>query len=249
MPDGGKLTIETANAHLDADYLEREGLEDLRPGQYVLLAVSDTGVGMNRETAARAFDPFFTTKGPGQGTGLGLSMVHGFVKQSGGHIRIYSEVGQGTTIKIYLPRLTDAAASAVAPDARPAESFVESDRPGGSVLVIEDDDAVLEFERETLVSEGYDVLVARDGPEAMKIIESDARLDIIVTDVVLPNGMNGRQIADAAKKIRPTTPVLFTTGYTTNAIVHQGRLDEDVVLLSKPFSSHALAYRASQGSA
>ncbi|MCW5697743.1 MAG: response regulator [Bauldia sp.] len=240
MPDGGKVTIETANAHLDADYLAREGLHDLKPGQYVLLAVSDTGEGMSRETAARAFDPFFTTKGPGQGTGLGLSMVHGFVKQSGGHIRIYSEVGQGTTIKIYLPRLTDAAAGMASAEAPAQDAPAEPEEPGGTILVIEDDDGVLEFERETLASEGYDVLVARDGREAMKIVESDTPIDLIVTDVVLPNGMNGRQIADAAKKVRPATPVLFTTGYTTNAIVHQGRLDEDVVLLSKPFSSQAL---------
>jgi two-component system NtrC family sensor kinase len=244
MPDGGKLTIETANSHLDSDYLVREGLDDLKPGQYVLLAVSDTGAGMSKETVARAFDPFFTTKSVGQGTGLGLSMVFGFVKQSGGHVKIYSEVGHGTTVRLYLPRLDAGLEGDAEPVATPVRRPLPEARPAGgvtgTVLIVEDDAGVLAFERETLTAEGYQVLEAVDGRQAIGIIESDALINLIVTDVVLPGGFNGRNVADAAKRVRPGLNVLFTTGYTTNAIVHHGRLDSNVELLSKPFTSRQL---------
>jgi len=237
MPDGGKLTIETANTYLDEAYLNRDAIDDVEPGQFVLLAVTDTGVGMSKETAARAFDPFFTTKSPGQGTGLGLSMVHGFVKQSGGHAKVYSEVGEGTTVRIYLPRhvgeLVEATPPRVSGDAPEAGAT-------GTVLLVEDDPRVLEFESEVLRGEGYTVLEAKTGAEAARLLESDMFIDVLLTDVVLPGGMNGRKVADMARKLRPSMPVLFSTGYTANAIIHQGRLDPDVVLLSKPFSGQDL---------
>jgi CheY-like chemotaxis protein len=172
-------------------------------------------------------------------------MVHGFVKQSGGHLKIYSEPGQGTTVKVYLPRLiaSEWATSTEGPKERPAGPSAEAgpkEPASGTILVIEDDEGVLAFEREILAAEGYKVLVARDSVEAMRVIESDVPIDLILTDVVLPGGMNGRHIADAAKRLRPEVPVLYTTGYTINAIVHHGRLDSDIELLSKPFSSENL---------
>jgi signal transduction histidine kinase/CheY-like chemotaxis protein len=239
MPDGGRLTIETANSHIDDGYIAREGLSDIKAGQYVLVAVSDTGKGMPREVAERAFEPFFTTKPAGEGTGLGLSMVYGFVKQSGGHAKIYTEAGQGTTVKLYLPRSTAEADASARAAAEPKAA------PGGgeTILVVEDDAGVLAFEVETLTAAGYSVIEARTGAEALARIAEGATPDLLFTDVVLAGGMNGREVADRVKAARPAVKVLFATGYTQNAIVHHGRLDEGVQLISKPFSTNDLLNR------
>ncbi len=237
MPKGGRLTIETANAFLDEGYVAREGLREVKTGQFVLVAVSDTGTGMSKATVERAFDPFFTTKAPGQGTGLGLSMVYGFVKQSGGHAKIYSEEGHGTTVRLYLPR---AFASGAEHTAASTDIPAPPASKGETILVVEDDPGVLDFEREALASAGYRVLEARDGAEALERLEANPAIEMLLTDVVLPGGMNGRQVAEAVRERRPEIKVLFATGYTRNAIVHHGRLDPGVVLLSKPFSSDEL---------
>ena len=240
MPNGGKITIETANGYLDEAYAAKFG--DVRPGQYVVLSVSDTGCGIAPEILERVFEPFFTTKQPGAGTGLGLSMVHGFVKQSGGHTRIYSEVGQGTTVKVYLPRHVQTTALAAAPAAiEPELPQQVHAKPSETVLVVEDNGGVLEFAVSVLEDLGYRVLSARNGPEALRILESEPSIDLLFTDVVLPEGMTGRQLADVALIQRSKLPVLFTTGYSRNAIVHQGRLDANVHLLSKPYTQAELA--------
>ena len=232
MPEGGKVTIETANVFLDHAYASRHA--DVRAGQYVMVAVSDTGIGMAPDVAARAFDPFFTTKPPGKGSGLGLSMVHGFVKQSGGHVKIYSEPGHGTTIKVYLPRSDVEAAEAPTT----ATSFAV---PGGSrVLVVEDDDLVRHHVIGQLRSLGFEVESARSGREALAKLAQGETFDLLFTDVVMP-GMSGRQLADEARRIRPDLPVLFTSGYTENAIIHHGRLDKGVHLLTKPYTRDDLA--------
>jgi PAS domain S-box-containing protein len=241
MPNGGKLTIETANIFLDADYARAH--EDVAAGEYVQIAVSDTGVGMSKEVAEQAFEPFFTTKEVGQGTGLGLSQVYGFVKQSGGHVKIYSEPGQGTTVKIYLPRLV--AAEAVR-DAAAAPAALSPRSHGETILVVEDDEDVRAYSAGVLQELGYRVLTAADGEAALRLVESEPELKLIFTDVGLPGGLNGREVATAARRIRPSLKVLFTTGYARNAIVHQGRLDPGVELLGKPFSSPALAARIHQ---
>jgi PAS domain S-box-containing protein len=237
MPKGGCLTIETANTYIDHAYA-RDHAEVL-PGQYVVIAVSDTGIGMDARTAAQAFEPFFTTKPVGQGTGLGLSQVYGFVKQSGGHVKIYSEPGQGTTVKIYLPRWAGEAAM--------AESLGIEPIPEGEkeevVLVVEDDDDVRMQSVESLRDLGYRVLEAHDGPSALRLLERQPRVDLLFTDVVLPGGMSGAQVAAQAKALRPTMQVLFTTGYARNAIIHHGRLDTGVELITKPFSFGDLAAR------
>ena len=236
MPEGGKLTIETANAHVDEQYAAR--YPEVTAGQYVLICVTDTGCGMSPDTVARAFDPFFTTKPIGEGTGLGLSQVFGFVKQSGGHIKLYSELGQGTTVKIYLPRLT---AGEIIPDE--LEAPVEPHGDGReTVLVVEDEDDVRVYSTETLRDLGYTVLAARDGPAALRLLEEHPEVGVLFTDVGLP-GMNGRQLADDARRQRPGLKVLFTTGYARNAIVHQGRIDPGVELLVKPFTRAQLAQR------
>jgi two-component system NtrC family sensor kinase len=241
MGEGGRLTIETANVQIDEGYLEREALTDVRAGHFVLIAVSDTGKGMPPEVAQRAFEPFFTTKPLGEGTGLGLSMVYGFVKQSGGHAKIYSEEGHGTTVRLYLPRSTG---SVPAPVERlgmaPAES---TSGKGETILVVEDDPAVLAFEVEALTGSGYSVLEARNGREAIKIMEANSDIVLLFTDVVLAEGMNGREVADRAVALNPKMKVLFATGYTKNAIVHHGRLDQGVELLSKPFTTNELLRR------
>ncbi len=240
MPDGGRITIESANAFLDDFYVAQFG--DVAAGQYVLLSVSDTGVGIPPELLSRVFDPFFTTKDVGKGTGLGLAMIHGFVKQSHGHIRIYSELGHGTSVKIYLPRMTDAAAPAAAPivSSRTAGDAPRA-KPGEVVLVVEDDEGVREFAVPAIESLGYEVLSARDGAEGLARLMEGGRIDILFTDVVLPGKMNGRQLANEAQRLRPGLGVLYTTGYTRNAIVHDGRLDADVRLLSKPYTMDQLA--------
>jgi signal transduction histidine kinase/ActR/RegA family two-component response regulator len=234
MPGGGRLTIETANAHLDADYAARQ--TELEPGQYVMVAVSDTGTGMDAATLERAFEPFFTTKDVGKGSGLGLSMVYGFVKQSKGHVRIYSEPGHGTTVKLYLPRAdaeegADAAAS--------AETAAE--RGSGRILLVEDDDLVRENAAAQLTGLGYDVVAVGSGREALAALAKGDAFDLLFTDVVMPGGTNGRELAEQALKLRPGLPVLYTSGYTENAIVHHGRLDRGVELLAKPYRRQDLA--------
>lgn len=233
MPDGGKLTIETANAYLDARYAEDAEVE---PGQYVVICVTDTGVGMSQVVIDRAFEPFFTTKDVGAGTGLGLSQVYGFVRQSGGHVRIYSEPGQGTTVKIYLPRLLADEAEGELPR---APAWVA----GGSsetVLVVEDDGGVRDYSAAILRELGYHVLEAAEGRRALELIEQHPEIALLFTDVGLP-GMNGRQLADEVAQRRPELKVLFTTGYARNAIVHDGRLDPGVHLITKPFTFAELA--------
>ncbi|MGZ8327960.1 MAG: ATP-binding protein [Allosphingosinicella sp.] len=231
MPAGGKLTIETHNASLDDSYVEGVP-EGLRPGQYVMIAVSDTGSGMNAETQLKVFEPFFTTKEVGKGTGLGLSQVYGFVRQSGGHVRIYSEVGVGTNVKIYLPR-AGAGVQAEAPERRVEPAALSGDE---KILVVEDHEDLRAYIVGILTDLGYDVLATADGPSALAVIEKHPDLDLLLTDVVLPGGMNGRQIATEALKLRPALKILFMTGYTQNAIVHDGRLDAGVALISKPFT-------------
>jgi len=235
MPGGGRLTIETTNAYIDEEYAASHA--EVVPGQYVLISVSDTGVGMNSETMRRAFEPFFTTKPVGQGTGLGLSQVYGFVKQSGGHVKIYSEVGQGTTVKIYFPRLERADDE---PDA-PRPSVIAEGSPDKTILVVEDDESVRTYSAEVLRDLGYRVLEAPDGPSALRLLETQTTVDLLFTDVILPGGMTGAQVAAAARELRPGLKVLFTTGYARNAIFHHGRLDKGVQLITKPFSLEQLA--------
>jgi signal transduction histidine kinase/DNA-binding response OmpR family regulator len=231
MPDGGKLTIETANAHLDERYAAQQA--EVAPGQYVVLCISDTGAGMSREVIEQAFEPFFTTKDVGHGTGLGLSQVYGFVKQSGGHVKIYSEVGQGTAVKIYLPRfLADEEPEEEAPPAGASLGAASAEL----VLVVEDDEAVRAHSVEILRELGYRVLEAANARTALELLERQPEIALLFTDVGLPGGMNGRQLAEAAVRARPTLKVLFTTGYARNAIVHDGRLDAGVRLITKPFS-------------
>ncbi|MBU2349914.1 MAG: PAS domain S-box protein [Alphaproteobacteria bacterium] len=233
-PDGGRLTIETANKWLD----ERHARErDLPPGQYVSLCVTDTGTGMTPEVQAQAFDPFFTTKPLGQGTGLGLSMIHGFVRQSGGQVRIYSEVGEGTTMCLYLPRWTGDLDAEEAPSAPTGPEAGH----GETILVIDDEPTVRMLVAEVLIEAGYRVLEAADGPSGLDLLRSDARIDLLVSDVGLPGGMNGRQVADAARVARPGLRVLFMTGYAENAAVGNGLLDPGMEVLTKPFVMADLA--------
>jgi signal transduction histidine kinase len=235
MTDGGKLTIETSNVFLDEAYAKEQ---DIRPGQYVSIAVSDTGCGMTRDVLEKVFEPFFTTKDVGKGSGLGLSQVYGFMKQSGGHVKIYSEVGNGTTVKLYLPRLYGG-------DSADAGEESAERLPGGSsdrlILVVEDDADVRLHAVMMLRDLGYGVLEAESGATAMRVFESRPDVSLLFTDVGLPGGMNGRQLADALRERRSDLKVLFTTGYARNAIVHQGRLDPGVELITKPFSFSALA--------
>jgi signal transduction histidine kinase/CheY-like chemotaxis protein len=239
MPKGGKLTIETENAYLDEAYASDQ--TDITPGQYVMIAVTDTGVGMSQEVAAKAFEPFFTTKGPGVGTGLGLSQVYGFVKQSGGHVKVYSEVGEGTTVKLYLPRLLGS--DTAAQDAARVRSV--SARPRSeTILIVEDNELLSQSISEMLREQGYRVLVARDGETALEQLASEpSEIHLLLTDVVLPAGMNGRKLAEEALRRWPTLKVLFMTGYARNSIFHQGRLDPGVNLIVKPFTYAALDER------
>lgn len=239
MPDGGKLTIETANSRLDEAYARED--PEVEPGQYVVVCVSDTGCGMSKETIAHVFEPFFTTKEVGRGTGLGLSMVYGFVKQSNGHVKIYSEEGEGTTVKLYFPRLTTAIEEKDAAEA--AEEPTPEGQQGEVILVVEDDDDVREYSVEVLRELGYSVLAAPNGDAALRSLKRKQRIDLLFTDVVLPGGMTGRKLVDAALKVRPELKVLFTTGYARDAIVHNGRLDPDVQLIGKPFTFSDLAAR------
>lgn len=230
----GRLTIETANYLLDETYSRQHG--DVPPGQYVMIAVSDTGGGMTPEVLAKAFDPFFTTKGPGKGTGLGLSMVYGFVKQSGGHVKIYSEPGQGTTIKIYLPRHYGAAEAAGAATEEPAAPYAGE---GQLILVVEDEDTMRRLTSDLLRELGYSVLAASSAANALAALEAHPEIALLFTDIVMPE-MNGRRLADEAMARRPGLPVIFTTGFTRNAVVHNGVLDPGVNFLPKPFTLQQL---------
>jgi PAS domain S-box-containing protein len=234
MPGGGKLVIETGNVHLDAGYAAMN--RDVAVGNYVMIAVSDTGIGISPANLERVFDPFFTTKEVGKGTGLGLSMVFGFVKQSNGHIKIYSEVGHGTTVKIYLPRATGVSDT-------PLETMASTSVAGGheTVLVVEDDNLVRRYVVTQVESLGYKTLEASRASEALEIIDGPDHVDLLFTDVIMPGIMNGRQLVEAALVRRPALKTLFTSGYTENAIVHHGRLDTGVLLLAKPYRKSDLA--------
>ncbi|WP_159009340.1 CHASE3 domain-containing protein [Bradyrhizobium sp. S69] len=232
MPDGGKLLLETRNVVLDEAYAEANA--DMRPGPYVMLAVSDTGTGMPADIRDKVFEPFFTTKEVGKGSGLGLSMVYGFVKQSGGHIKIYSEPGHGTTIRLYLPPAA-AGADAALPAAAPIAGGSET------ILVVEDDPLVRNFVVAQLHGLGYRTIAAADSRTAMALVENGEPFDLLFTDVILSGGMTGRQLAEAVAKHRPGLKVLYTSGYTDNSIVHHGRLDHGVLLLTKPYRKAQLA--------
>ncbi|EPR10781.1 histidine kinase [Sphingobium indicum IP26] len=237
MPDGGKLTIEVANTHIDEDYAAQEA--EVSPGQYVLISVSDTGEGMDEEVLSHAIEPFFTTKEVGRGTGLGLSMVYGFIKQSGGHIRVYSESGHGTTVKIYLPRFYGPL-----PDNDTGTEHRTPPICGGdeTVLVCEDDDKVRAYTVDVLKELGYRVIEANDGAAALRALDAASQsIDLLFTDVILPGGMTGADIAQQARAQQPGLKVLFATGYARNAIIHHGRLDPGVELLTKPFTYAELA--------
>ncbi len=235
MPNGGKLTIETANVYLDDKYAATQS--EVVPGQYVMLAVTDNGSGMTEEVRAKAFDPFFTTKDVGHGTGLGLSQVYGFIKQSRGHVKIYSEPGEGTTIKLYLPRAHAALDEAENDPAKSVPRGVKAE----CILVVEDDADVRAFSCETLSELGYDVLAAETGAAGLRLLDKHPGVCVLFTDVGLPGGMNGRHLAEEARRRRPDLKVLFTTGYARNAIVHDGRLDAGVELITKPYTQAALA--------
>ncbi|MGX1318527.1 PAS domain S-box-containing protein [Bradyrhizobium sp. USDA 377] len=232
MPGGGKLIVETGTAYLDEVYAS---VNDIRPGHYVLIAVSDTGTGIPSSMLARVFDPFFTSKGPGKGTGLGLSMVYGFIKQSAGHIKIYSEEGHGTTIKMYLP--PGKTATAVGDGVTPAT--IEGGHE--TILVVEDDRLVRDYVLAQLHALGYVTLQAANAAEALAIVAAGKPFDLLFTDVIMPGKMNGRQLADELMKTRPDLKVVYTSGYTENAIIHHGRLDSGVLLLAKPYRKSDLA--------
>jgi signal transduction histidine kinase/CheY-like chemotaxis protein len=236
MPHGGKITIETANRWLD----ERAARDhDLTPGQYVTICTSDTGAGIDKAILDRVFDPFFTTKPIGQGTGLGLSMVYGFARQSNGHVRIYSEVGHGTMVCIYLPRHRGECEEEVI---LPGELTVEADA-GATVLIIDDEPSVRMLVGDALGDIGYRCLEAGDGPAGVRILESKTRIDLLVTDVGLPGGLNGRQVADAARALRPDLKILFVTGYAENAVLNHGHIEPGMEVLTKPFAVGELRRR------
>ena len=238
MAGSGKLTIELGNAHLDDDYARSH--DEVTPGQYVMLAVSDTGTGMSRDVIEKAFDPFFSTKSEGKGSGLGLSMVYGFVKQSGGHVKIYSEIGEGTTIRLYLPRAMEREDVEVAVDAGPITGGTET------VLVVEDDGEVRATVVEMLSDLGYRVLKAVDAQSALSVVESGVMIDMLFTDVVMPGTLKSPELARKARERLPDIAVLFTSGYTENSIVHGGKLDAGLELLSKPYTREALARKFRQ---
>jgi len=236
MPDGGKITVETANTFLDAAYAASN--DEVKAGQYVMVAVSDGGTGMTPDQAARAFEPFFTTKGIGKGSGLGLSQVFGFIKQSSGHVKIYSEPGAGTTVKLYLPRLirdNEAATETIV-----QEAGVPRARTGECILVVEDDQDVLAFSMDALETLGYSVVSAKDAEHALAILGGRADVTLLFTDVELP-GANGPELVKEALSQQPGLAVLYTTGYTANAVVHRGILDREVRSLNKPFTVAQMA--------
>jgi PAS domain S-box-containing protein len=235
MPAGGKLTLETANVFLDESYAAKQ--VEVVPGQYVMIAVTDSGSGMTPDVMSKAFDPFFTTKDVGHGTGLGLSQVYGFAKQSGGHVKIYSEIGEGTTVKLYFPRVH----AAISHDEIEGTQVVARGSPNETLLVVEDDTDVRSYSCDTLRDLGYNVLEAKDGHAALKLLDAHPQIKILFTDVGLPGGMNGRQLADEARRRKPRLRVLFTTAYARNAILHDGRLDPGVELITKPYAQAALS--------
>jgi CheY-like chemotaxis protein len=237
MPGGGKITIEAANIFADEDYCRLN--PEVSPGPYVVICVSDTGCGMPPDVLTRAFEPFFTTKEPGHGTGLGLSQVYGFVKQSGGHVKIYSEVDQGTTIKIYLPRYLGKGQ----PDYVEEEKLQSGEENSEVILVVEDDDDLRAYITEVLRGLGYRVRAVANAAAAIPILEQkDEVIDLMLTDVVMP-GRNGRELGQDSRTLRPELPILYMTGYSRNAVVHHGRLDEGVELLQKPIGQQLLATR------
>jgi CheY-like chemotaxis protein len=234
MPNGGKITIQTANVSLDDDW--RREYSYIKPGPYVMLSVSDNGQGMDKETQSRIFEPFFTTKEKGKGTGLGLSTVYGIVKQSGGYVFAQSEVAKGTTFRIYLPRVEDAAEPM-----SPSHTAKTSLRGSETVLLVEDEESVRQLVRETLAARGYNVLEADDGQKALEIASSHAdTIHMLVTDVVMP-GMSGRELANLLVQTRPQIKVLYLSGYTEDAIIHQGALDSGTAFLQKPFTLQMLS--------
>ncbi|MGB8048516.1 MAG: ATP-binding protein [Pseudolabrys sp.] len=238
MPTGGKLTIETSNAYLDDEYCREH--EGILPGQYILVAITDSGAGMSAETIDRAFEPFFTTKEAGKGTGLGLSQVYGFIKQSGGHVKIYSESGEGTTIKLYLPR-REGNELVISGD-----DDLNSERGGGeTILIVEDDDGVRQYASEILRDLNYQIIEAKDSATALRLLDADKKFDLLLTDVVLP-GKNGRELANEVERRRPGTKIIFMTGYSRNAIVHHGRLDPGIELIPKPLTERVLARKIRQ---
>ncbi len=238
MPEGGKLTIETSNAYLDEEYCRQH--DGVIRGQYVLIAVTDSGAGMSTETIDRAFEPFFTTKEAGKGTGLGLSQVYGFMKQSDGHVKIYSEPGEGTTIKLYLPRREGDEAAISEEDSE------GSDRGRGeTILVVEDDDGVRQYAAEILRDLNYQVIEAKNSATALRLLDADKKFDLLLTDVVLP-GKNGRELANEVEKRRPEAKIIFMTGYSRNAIVHHGRLDAGTELIPKPLIERVMARKIRQ---
>jgi PAS domain S-box-containing protein len=232
MPAGGRLTIETANSSLDDVYADAH--PELQPGEYVKIAVTDTGSGMPPEVVARAFEPFFTTKEVGRGSGLGLSMVYGFVKQSGGHVKIYSEPGHGTVVKLYMPRARALGAVEAVPK-------LPEMRGTGTILAVEDDELVRRRVEGQLAALGYKVIAAHDGPSALAVLRGQEPIDLLFTDVVMPGGMDGGELAEAARALRPELPVLFTSGYTERGIVQRGRLEPGIHLLNKPYRRQELA--------
>jgi PAS domain S-box-containing protein len=237
MPSGGTLTVETANTWID-DAAARE--RDMERGQYVAICVTDTGSGMSADVMARAFDPFFTTKPTGQGTGLGLSMVYGFARQSNGQVRLYSEAGHGTTVKIYLPRHSGTVKDQ---DLKPEEGEVPRAEKGETVLVVDDEPTIRMLIGDTLAELGYRGIEVADAESALEVLESDVNIDLLVTDVGLPNGMSGKEMVDVARVERPKLKVLFITGYADNAAITNGRLEPGMQVMSKPFSMDKLAAR------
>jgi CheY-like chemotaxis protein len=234
MPNGGRLMIETENCHLDEEYASRH--IDVNAGEYVLITVTDTGCGVPAAIRGRLFEPFFTTKEKGKGTGLGLAMVYGFIKQSGGHISIYSETGHGTAVKMYLPRIVDESGATAA-----ATGTFQVVLGTETILLVEDNEQVRRLANSHLKALGYHVLQASNAVQALELLDQHDDIALLFTDVVMPGGISGRELADAALKRRPGLKVLFTSGYSEDAIVHHGRLDPGVNLLPKPYRRSELA--------
>ena len=240
MPHGGRITIETGNKWMDARTAAERGLD---PGQYVTVSVSDTGTGIAKDVIDRVFDPFFTTKPIGEGTGLGLSMVYGFARQSHGHVRLYSELGQGTTVCIYLPRHLGAEDEAADVGTLP---LVEGEERHGTILVVDDEPTVRMLVVDALADRGYACIEAADGPSGLRLLEAAEGVDLVITDVGLPGGLNGRQVADAARAMRPGLKVLFITGYAENAVLNHGHIEPGMEVLTKPFAVEELASRVAR---
>jgi CheY-like chemotaxis protein len=239
MPDGGSITVETANRAMDA---EAARALDMPEGQYLCLSVSDTGTGMSAEVIAKAFDPFFTTKPLGQGTGLGLSMIYGFTKQSGGQVRVQSSVGHGTTMLIYLPRYCG---DAINPHDDAQSTTSAQVKAGETILIVDDEPTVRMLLKDVLSDLGYHLLEAGDSVEGLETLRSTEHIDLLITDVGLPGGMNGRQMADAGRQIRPKLKTLFITGYAENSVIGNGQLGPGMQVLTKPFAVDTLVSRVS----